>query len=159
MNSNDISEFYERHFDRVWRMCFYYLRNTDDTADAVEDVFYKWITCPKKPQGDKHEIGWLMLTAKNHCLDRLKARSRYADDPEEALDSLSEERDPSEERVRKAVEELPEKYKAVVWLHYYEGMNISLISEVTGVRLSAVKTRLSRARDMLGKSLGGDYDG
>ena len=140
-------------------MCFYYLRNTDDTADAVEEVFYKWIICPNKPEGDSHEIGWLMLTAKNHCLDRIKARGRYTDDPEETLENLSEEHDPAEDRVRRAVEKLPEKYKAVVWLYYYEGMDTPMISEVTDVRLSAVKTRLSRAREMLRKSLEGDHDG
>ena len=55
--------------------------------------------------------------------------------------------------VIEAVKKLPEKYRIVVHLFYYEDMSVDDISNTIGVKPSTVRTRLTRARDMLRRRL------
>ena len=48
-----------------------------------------------------------------------------------------------------AVMKLPEKYRTVIHLFYFEDMSVAQISKATGIREATVKSQLSRARDML----------
>ena len=51
--------------------------------------------------------------------------------------------------VMSAVMKLPEKYRTVIHLFYFEDMSVTQISRATGIREATVKSQLSRARDML----------
>ena len=53
------------------------------------------------------------------------------------------------EVIREAVEQLPESYRIVVHLFYYEEMSVREIALSLGITESSVKTKLSRARDQL----------
>ena len=55
--------------------------------------------------------------------------------------------------VIESVKKLPEKYRIVVHLFYYEDMSVDDISNTIGVKPSTVRTRLTRARDMLRRRL------
>ena len=48
-----------------------------------------------------------------------------------------------------AIVRLPEKYKAPIHLHYYEGYSVAEIAEILGIGQSAVKMRMKRGREML----------
>ena len=53
------------------------------------------------------------------------------------------------------VKQLPEKYRIVIHLFYYEGLSVEEIGKITKSRASTVRTRLTRARKLLRKELGG----
>ena len=55
--------------------------------------------------------------------------------------------------MRVAIQNLPEKYAAVVVLHYLEGMGVKAIAERTGMPTGTVKIRLHRARNLLREKL------
>ena len=55
-----------------------------------------------------------------------------------------------------AVLRLPDKYKDVVYLHYYEGYKTGEIAEMLGEKPSTVRNRLRDARALLRQALGGD---
>jgi RNA polymerase sigma-70 factor (ECF subfamily) len=55
-----------------------------------------------------------------------------------------------------AVLRLPDKYKDVVYLHYYEGYKTDEIAQITGEKPSTVRNRLRDARALLKKALGGE---
>ena len=57
--------------------------------------------------------------------------------------------------VIEAVKRLPEKYRVVIHLFYYEEMSVEEIGKATGSRASTVRTRLTRARRILKDQLGG----
>lgn len=57
-----------------------------------------------------------------------------------------------------AVMKLPEKYRDVIHLFYFEGYSIKEISDITGQKVNAVKTQLSRARNQLKNILKGEFD-
>ena len=55
-----------------------------------------------------------------------------------------------------AVISLPEKYRRVVYLHYYEGYTVPEISEILGINVNTVYTHLARGKDLLRDALGGE---
>ena len=56
------------------------------------------------------------------------------------------------------MEELPEKYRLVIHLFYYEELSVTEIARITNQKESTVKSQLFRAREMLRESLKGDPD-
>ena len=56
---------------------------------------------------------------------------------------------PEEREVLAQVAALPEKYRTVIHLHYYEGYSVEEIASLLGVTVSAVKMRMKRGRDAL----------
>ena len=52
-----------------------------------------------------------------------------------------------------AVRALPEKYGAVIYLHYYEGYSMKEIAKALGVPSATVGTRLARGRKLLREML------
>lgn len=61
--------------------------------------------------------------------------------------------------VLEAVLALPRKYRDAVYLHYYEGYTAAEIGKLLGKNTNTVYTLLTRAREQLRKTLGGDRDG
>lgn len=158
----EIAAFYERHADRVFRLCMSYLRNTEDAADAMQDTFLRWLEDPDKPQGSDHEKGWLALTAANLCRDRLRRMKRFPTTNLSKLLNIGEnDRAFDSAELFEAVASLPEKYKTVIFLFYYEDMTTEQISEATGIKRSTVTSLLTRGRRLLRKiiDIGDDDDG
>ena len=62
--------------------------------------------------------------------------------------------DSEEQILIETVKELPEKYRAVIHLFYYEEMSVEEIGKIMGMKASAVRTRLTRARKRLREKLG-----
>ena len=109
-------------------------------------------------EDEGHERAWLITVASNLCRDVLKsaARTRTVAMPEgvEYVDehAMADQIDETLE----AVLRLPEKYKDVVYLHYYEGMPTDEIAQVVGSPPSTVRNRLRDARKLLRQMLGDD---
>jgi RNA polymerase sigma-70 factor (ECF subfamily) len=59
----------------------------------------------------------------------------------------------SQLRVRQAVDVLPEKFEAVVSLHYFAGLSVEEISRAIDVPEGTVKSRLARGREMVREGL------
>ena len=62
------------------------------------------------------------------------------------------------DQTMEAILALPEKYKTVVYLFYYEGYTAREIAKLLGEKPNTVSTRISRARHLLKTMLGGDFD-
>ena len=150
--------FYERHWKYVYRLCLTYMKSEADAEDCTEDVFVKVLTGAFSFNDAVHERKWLTLTAINLCKDRLKSLKRklvVPIDDEPAL-AAPEQEDYSE--VIDAVKSLPEKYKDVIWLYYYEGYQTEEIAKALGRPPSTIRNQMRDAREMLKKRLGGDFD-
>ena len=60
--------------------------------------------------------------------------------------------------VMEAVLKLPEKYRRIIYLHYYEGYTAPQISKILGKNVNSIYTLMTRARNLLKKELGGEFD-
>lgn len=149
----------ERYGDTVRRLCLVHLKNPADTEDIFQNVFLKYVLSPVVFESPEHEKAWLIRVTINACRDLVKSFFRSRTVPlEELLDQpapLSEEH----REVLEAVLALPRKYRDAVYLHYYEGYTAAEIGKLLGKNTNTVYTLLTRAREQLRETLGGDRDG
>ena len=149
----------ERYGDMVRRLCLVHLKNPADTEDIFQNVFLKYVLSPVVFESAEHEKAWLIRVTINACKDLVKSFFRSRTVPlEELLDQpapLSEEH----KEVLEAVLALPPKYRDAVYLHYYEGYTAVEIGKLLGKNTNTVYTLLTRARERLRETLGGDRDG
>lgn len=146
----------DRYADLVRRVCMIHLKNHADTEDIFQTVFLKYVTGTTEFESEEHEKAWFIRVTINACKDLLRSffRSRTV-----SLDDLLEQPDQVPEDHRKVLEAvlaLPDKYRDVVYLHYYEGYTAPEIGTILHKNPNTVYTLLTRARDELRKMLGGE---
>ena len=152
----EITEIYNRQVDTVYRICFSFMKNIHDTEDMVQETFLRLISLRVSFVSEEHEKAWLIVTASNLCRDTLKKWWRKTEDIEDP--SLNLKTPPFEiNSVLEAIFKLPEDQKCIVYMYYYEGYTTSDIAEYLHCPHATVRSRLSRARKTLRKTLGGDF--
>ena len=148
-SEQEVNRVIELYGDTVRRLCMIYLKNYADTEDIFQNVFLKYATSSIKFENDEHEKAWFIRVTINKCKDLLKSffRNRTV-----SLDDIVEKPEaiPSDYReVLEAVLSLPQKYRNVVYLHYYEGYSAPQISHILGKNVNTVYTLLTRSKKML----------
>lgn len=146
MSNHDCEEIYNRLADTVYRMALVILKNTADAEDAVSEVFLRYLRRPQCFQDQNHEKAWFLRVTINYCRDQLRKRKYPVEDIEMLPDQPMEDKD---QYVLQEVMALPDKYREVIYLHYYEGYTLKEIGKMTGTLESTLQTRLVRARDQL----------
>lgn len=159
LDKGDIIAIYQRQVKTVYRLCYSYLKTSQDAEDAVQNVFIKLMSYDKDFSDHEHEKAWLLTCAANHCKDILKSAYRKRTDfdlLDDKIASCDPESDDS--RVYEALLALPDKYKDCVYLHYYEGYKTDEIAAMINKPASTIRNHLREARQLLKKQLGGDED-
>lgn len=146
--------------DSVLRMCWMLLHDRELARDATQESFLKaYRALPTLRFGDT-EQAWLMRIAINTCKDMRRSRWwRWVNrslTPDDLPEPAAEAELPDDTPFR-AVMALPEKYRQVVLLHYYQGLSLEEIARALGVPASTARSRLLRARDKLHQQLEGWY--
>lgn len=154
----------ERYSEMVFRIAFSYFGNKADAEDMMQEVFLKLLHQDQLPESDEQIKAWLIRVTVNQCHSTFRSPFRkkkvWLSDYE--LNSFADETSIEEDVTRRyavysAVMSLPDKYRIVVHLYYYEDLPIDEIAEVLHVKATTVQTRLARARDKLKKVLKEDF--
>ena len=153
----EIAEIYERHKKTVYRVCFAYMKNPTDTEDAVQDTFFQLIKTGKSFESEEHEKAWLIRTATNICKNVVRNWWRKRENLDDYHNLQGSESIESDDLLS-VVMGLPDKYKAVVYLYYYEGYDSAEISNTLGKPQSTIRNHLHEARNLLRKTIGGDFN-
>ena len=134
--------------DILGKANYAYLKSTQDAQDIFQTVFLKLLQKPLDFVSPEHEKAWIIRTAANLCKDHLKSRWRRTTVALEAAAAVPapEAHDGS---LLSAVNLLPPKYRAVIYLYYYEGYGAKEIAELLGEKPATVSTQLSRGRQQL----------
>lgn len=149
--------------DIVYRVALSQTCSHQDAQDVAQDVFLRLLTSPIEFEDGEHLKAWLLRATINRCRELhrswWKRRVQDADDAEAVADaSVLADTSPTEEAALRAVErhpiwqalrKLPEQLRAVVTLHYIEGISCAEIARIVGCRPATVRTRLRRARTKL----------
>lgn len=149
----------ERYADTVKRICVLYLKNTSDTEDIFQEVFLKYALSSVAFESAEHEKAWLIRVTINQCRDLLRSLLRRQTLPIDDVAALASQNPEDNSCVLEAVLRLPQKYKDVVYLHYYEGYSAVEIGRMLGKNANTVYTLLARAKEKLRQKLGGDEVG
>ena len=140
----------------VQRICFIHLKNEADTDDIFQTVFLKYAMSTVEFQSDAHEKAWLIRVTINACKDLLRSFFRKHTVPFDEYIEQVGVTDLHHYELLEAVISLPEKYRRVVYLHYYEGFTAPEISGILGIKVNTVYTHLARGKDLLRDALGGE---
>lgn len=146
--NKSIEGIYKKYANMIYWVSFAYMKKEADTEDIVSDVFVKLMQKDMRFQSEEHEKAWLLRTAINLCKDNLKHWRRKCADIHE-YENLPGENPFGKNEILKSVMELPERYKDVVYLYYYEGYSTKEISEILKKPQSTVRVHLHEARKIL----------
>lgn len=144
----------QQYQNMVFRIALHYFGNSDDADDTVQEVFLRLFQRETGFDSDEHLKHWLMRVTVNQCKDILKSPWRKRCVAMETAVQLPVFDSPEQMALFQEVMALPEKYRTVLNLYYYEELSTGEIASVLNLRQSAVTTRLSRARALLKKRLG-----
>ena len=150
----------ESYSDQILRMCFLYLSDQTQAEDALQDT---WIKAWKhmddyERKGIENAKAWLMRIAINTCKDHRRTgwlrhidkRKAPEDLPQQLLQTADTDRSLSLQ-----VMQLPDKYKQVILLHYYQGLTQKETAQALGLSPAAVFRRLRSAEALLKQILTG----
>ncbi|MFN0201653.1 MAG: RNA polymerase sigma factor [Bacteroidia bacterium] len=148
------SVLYERYSDKVYRKCLSFEKDRDSAHDLVHDVFLKVFLQLSKFEARARFSTWLYSITYNYCVEQHRKRAKMPsqdidDNPELAVFDDDDDLEIFEVRataLKKAMEKVSPEDKAILLLKYQEDASIKELMELLNVSKSAVKMRLSRAR-------------
>lgn len=147
-----------KYADMVYRIAVNQMRNESDAEDVFQEVFIKWMQHYLEFQNAEHEKAWLIRVTINQCKNTLKSTwySKTGEFGEELKNTLAYTDTVQEESdLEDALRKLPERYRIVIHLFYYEELSILQISEMLEEKESTIRTQLTRGRRKLKKLLKG----
>lgn len=149
MTDQRFREAVELYGDMVFRLAYSYLKNRADAEDVMQEALLKLYTETKTFESPDHERNWLIRVAVNECRKLLRSPwRRRIGSLDEAAEAPVFDR-PAQSELFRQVMALPPKYRAAVYLYYYEGYSVKETAALLGAKASTVQTWLMRARGQL----------
>ncbi len=133
--------------DMVYRLALARTASVPDAEDVFQEVFLRYFRHEDKFHNDECRKAWLIRCTLNRCKSLLSSPWRKRVVPLETAEEVGVEDDYRE--VYSAVLSLPAKYRAVIHLHYFEGLSVSEMAQTLQLPEGTVKSQLSRGRDLL----------
>lgn len=155
------NELVVRYKKLIFSVVYKYLKDWEETNDVSQEVFIRIYRSLGTYDPQFKFSSWAARIAVNLCLDILR-KKKINSVPMEDIEKVSRENDTPETRyinrersraIRKAVAELPEKYRTPILLYHQKGLSYKEIADVLKKPISIVKNRLYRARLILRESI------
>lgn len=148
------SEIIEKYFNMVYKLALAQTKDVHHAEDVTSDVFLKYMQTDKAFESEEHIKAWLLRVTIN------TGKSLFQNSWFKKTEPISEtlaaaEVGEEESDVYLAVMALPQKYRTVLHLFYYEDFSVAQISKYLKINESTVKSQLSRGRNLLKESLEG----
>jgi RNA polymerase sigma factor (sigma-70 family) len=155
--SEELQQIYDRHVNTVYRVCFMFMKNKPDTEDMVQNTFIRLMKDKTVFESEEHEKAWLIRTATNLCKDHFKhwwSKTVSISNVPEAAVEQPFNIDSNLEKVLA----LPSKYKAAIYLYYYEGYSTVEIAKIMKKDPSTIRGYLHNGRKLLKMEMEGDFE-
>ena len=153
MTEKEFEEKYKLYNKMLYSIIYGYTLNADDAKDILQDVFIKYINMDKRFESLDSEKYYLIRMTINMCNNYYRMNKsiiRTSNDYQDDKDSNY--------LLKRIIKELPQKYKEVIILYYYDSYDIKTIASILKLSESAVKKRLERARNKIKDELGDYYE-
>lgn len=147
----------ERFSTDIFRMAYARTGNRNDAEDITQDTFIKYMKETKPFVDENHVKAWLLRVTINSSKNLVTSAWHRRNTSMDAADVMSTTIEEKSD-VYYAVLKLPEKYRTVVHLYYYEGYSVEEIATMLSAKESTVKSWLRRARLKLKELLKEDID-
>ncbi len=143
----------------IYNLCYRMLGNSHDAEEACQEAFLRAYTRFGSYDPARSFKTWLFSIAHHYCIDRLRRRrlTWLSLDDEPAFDTAAW-RSPSatpeevalrherEDAIQALLTALPPKDRSALIMRYWDGLSYEEIADATATTVSAVKSRLHRAR-------------
>jgi len=160
------AELMQRYKDSIYFMALKMVNNRDDAMDLTVETFGKAFENIEKYKPEFAFSTWLFRIATNNCIDFIRKKrlnvvslqSLSEDDTEDkqlqiASDTLNPEqtsiKKQESEKLKSIVEQLPQRYRTLIILRYYDEQSYEEIAQQLDLPLGTVKAQLFRARDLM----------
>lgn len=159
---NAFSKLFYEYKDMVYRVVYRLLGNSEETHDAVQQTFIELYKSLPGYAGKSKFTTWLYRIAVNVSIQYFRKRRPHEKDlfldPEYMADSASDNELPIErkelrQQIEEALASIHIRKRTVVVLHDIENRTMDEISEIIGVPVGTIKSRLFYGRDELKKKL------
>lgn len=155
-----LASLYDRYSGIVYSVARRILNDDGAAEEVLQDIFYQlWRTASNFDESRGGLAGWLLVSARNRAIDRLRRRKPSESFNEERpvvvksnLESAAAQNELME-KVKGVLLALPEAQRAALELAYFEGLTHTEIAERTGQPLGTIKTRLRSALQTLRQAL------
>jgi RNA polymerase sigma-70 factor, ECF subfamily len=179
VQAGDMAAFDElvlKHKDRLFNLVYWFLGDYQDANDCAQETFIKVFKSIKKFRLESAFSTWLYRIAINTCKNRIKSSAYKLGKKTVSLETSngSKNDSPFSEivngsptpvmalekkermmRIRNAINSLPEEQNRVVVLRDIQGLSYQNISDITGLNIGTVKSKLARGRLALKNQLKG----
>lgn len=156
----DIEKVINEYGDMVYRLALTYGNTKENAEDIFQEVFLRLVRYQERLKSKEHVRNWLIRVTIN-CgkTYKMKLTKNQMLQLEEEIAVYSEySQSEMEQKVYLAVKSLPEKYRSIIHLYYYEELSIKEISECLKRKEGTVKSQLARGRELLEKKLGKEFE-
>ena len=159
---------YNRHVDRVHRICYRIVLDSSQVQDCVQEVWLKVFRNIHRIQCTKSFAAWLNTVTANTAIDYYRKwikRNNHIESDEiraEVTDENPGERKMdgalTQQRIREALEKISVNQRTAFILRYYEDMPVAEIAQILGCSKGAVRTHIRRSLLALRVKLAGKID-
>ncbi len=142
-----VEEVINEYSSTVYKLAYARTRNKSDAEDVFQEVFLRYIRKHRTFESKEHEKAWFIRVTINCCKDIWGSLFRKHTQPLEECMVVSEIDEVNQ--LEQFLLDLPEDYRIVIHLFYYEDMSTSQISKILHKKESTVRVQLTRGRRLL----------
>lgn len=157
----------EKQFDFVYKeyakellyIAYGHTKNKDDSIDIMQKAYVALLESNKKFESNEHIKYFLIRVTINESINFVKSYShkKVIKNNDYIINFPETKKEELPYDLSEIVNTLPEKYKTIIILHYYDEMKIKDISNVLKISEPAVKKRLERARNLIKEIIERNY--
>lgn len=153
-----IQELVALYQNNLYTVAFNICKNAEDAEDVVQETFIQYYTSNREFESEQHIRAWLIRVvinkAKNVNHTFWRRNKVSLEEYMETLVFMT----PESRNLFETVMKLPQKYRIVIHLFYYEDYAVREIADILKISQSNVKVRLSRGRKLLKETLKEEWD-
>ena len=152
---DEIEKILKQYGDTIYRMAFVQVKKHDVAEDIYQEVCVKLLKQKARIEPEEHLKAWLLRTAINCCKDYWKSAwvKRLSWKEIEETSEVTVKAEEHDGYLTECVWRLPEKYRSLIHLYYYEDYSQREIAEMLHMKENTVAIRLLRGREKLREML------
>lgn len=158
IDKDSFCELIRLHEKAMYGLAISIVKNDADVAEIISETIFRAYGHLDTLKDVKSFKAWILRILHNTAVEYVRKNTRVI--PLDEVEPITDNREERLETIltlRKAVESLKQPYRTVVMLYYYEDLSIAEIARITASTVTAVKKRLSRAREQLREILKEDF--
>lgn len=146
-------QLYKLYYKAMFSVSLRIVNDTMEAEDVMQEAFLKAFSKIESYKGEVSFGAWLKRIVVNRSLDYLKKRKVQLEEINERTTEMPDFQMPTQEidvnKLKAAIQRLPDGYRIVLSLYLIEGYDHEEISQITGISNSASRTQLLRAKNKL----------